>query len=82
MAPEKYPETRPKNRRIEEERAELEQERIARELFEDRIAAGLPPERVVEMTPMQRSAAEAEKAALMEAIKPLPKKTTLIPEPA
>ena len=56
------------------EQEQIERERIARELAADRAAAGLPPEQILELTPAQIERAEQEKAALLEAVKPVPKK--------
>jgi hypothetical protein len=64
----------PKHRQSPDQREQQEREQIERELAADRAAAGLPPERHIEMTPAQIEAAEREKQALLEAVKPIPEK--------
>jgi len=65
----------PKHRQSPDQREAAERAAIDRELAQDRVAVGLPPEQHLDLTPAQIERAEHEKAALLEAVKPVPKKT-------
>jgi len=64
----------PRHRQSPDQRDQ--QDAIQAELDRERAEVGLPPERVVEMSPAQKTALERERQALLEAIAPIKKQPT------